>query len=64
MVEFSTGETHEGVFRCAQAKIDKLIPRIRVSLEKHAGYKLVICGHSLGRLSERVSECVSEHSRM
>lgn len=48
MLKFENGMVHDGVFRCAQNKVNKVIPLVKATLEKHPDYKLVIVGHSLG----------------
>lgn len=48
MLQFENGMVHDGVFRCAQNKINKVVPLIKATLEKYPDYKLVIVGHSLG----------------
>jgi len=47
-VPFLDGTAHEGFLSATEQLLDDVGDRLRNELQAHAGYRLVICGHSMG----------------
>jgi len=47
-VPFLDGQAHEGFVKCTMHLMDELQEVLQEQLRLHPGYKLVLCGHSMG----------------